>query len=77
MSSVGMDRTLSIVRNAPSGLGSILRLLDSMLSIGLALTLIMLYFLGNSCDTMVTVAEATGSIRSALFEFVDPLVVLR
>jgi hypothetical protein len=58
MSSIGMDQTLSIVRNAPSGLGSILRLLDLMLSISLALTLIMLHFLGNSCDTTVTVAEA-------------------
>jgi uncharacterized membrane protein len=56
MIGIGMDWTLSIIRNPSRSLGSIHRLLDSMLSIGLHFTLRILYFLVNSCDTTVTVA---------------------
>jgi hypothetical protein len=71
-----MDRTLRIFRKTFQVLGFILRLLASKLSIDLDFLVIILSFLGKSCDSMVILAEAARSILNALLHVVDLLATI-
>jgi hypothetical protein len=66
MACIRMEVALSIIGNTPQALVSILRHFDSMLSIILDVTHIMLGFLVKSCDCLVPVVGTASLTLPAL-----------